>query len=59
MDETVLSKSVNGIRHPNLQLQHQIAVLLNRNEACLFEVVDGAASPQINKANALQRGLRD
>ena len=54
MDETVLSKIVNGIRRPNLQLQRQIAVLLNRDEAWLFEAVEGAASRHNKKADAPQ-----
>jgi len=54
MDETVLSKIVNGIRRPSLQLQRQIAVLLNRDEAWLFEAVEGAAGLQNKKAKARQ-----
>ncbi|MBZ5595228.1 MAG: helix-turn-helix domain-containing protein [Acidobacteriia bacterium] len=54
MDETVLSKIVNGIRRPSVQLQRQIAVLLNRDEAWLFEPVEGAARPQNEKADAPQ-----
>ena len=54
MDETVLSKIVNGIRRPNLRLQRQIAVLLNRDEEWLFEAFEEAASPQNAKADAPQ-----
>jgi transcriptional regulator with XRE-family HTH domain len=58
MDETVLSKIVNGIRRPNSQLQHQIAVLLNRDEAWLFEAGEGAAHPQNAKPHAQQKATR-
>lgn len=51
MDQTVLSKIVNGIRRPSLQLQRQIAVLLNRDEAWLFEI-ERPASPRTEKADA-------
>jgi transcriptional regulator with XRE-family HTH domain len=54
MDETVLSKIVNGIRRPNLRLQRQIAVLLNRDEEWLFEAFEGAESPPNEKADAPQ-----
>lgn len=54
MDETVLSKIVNGIRRPSLQLQRQIAVLLNRDEEWLFEAFQGAASPKNEKADRPQ-----
>lgn len=54
MDETVLSKIVNGIRRPNLRLQRQIAVLLNRDEEWLFEAFEGAASAPNEKADRPQ-----
>jgi transcriptional regulator with XRE-family HTH domain len=54
MDETVLSKIVNGIRRPNLRLQRQIAVLLNRDEEWLFEAFEGSASPPNEEADRPQ-----
>jgi transcriptional regulator with XRE-family HTH domain len=57
IDETVLSKIVNGIRRPSRELQRQIAALLDRNEAWLFEVVDRATGPQVDvKADAPEEG---
>jgi transcriptional regulator with XRE-family HTH domain len=37
MDETVLSKVVNGFRHPSLQVRRRIADLLEVDEHWLFE----------------------
>ncbi len=40
MDETVLSKIVNGFRHPSLQVRRRIADLLEIDEQWLFETAD-------------------
>jgi transcriptional regulator with XRE-family HTH domain len=40
MDETVLSKVVNGFRHPSLQVRRRIADLLEVDEHWLFESAD-------------------
>ena len=40
MDETVLSKIVNGFRHPSLQVRQRIAKLLEIDEHWLFETVE-------------------
>ena len=40
MDETVLSKIVNGFRPPSLQVRRKIADLLEIDEHWLFETVD-------------------
>jgi transcriptional regulator with XRE-family HTH domain len=40
MDETVLSKIVNGFRHPSLQVRRRIAELLEIDEHWLFETAE-------------------
>jgi transcriptional regulator with XRE-family HTH domain len=40
MDESILSKIVNGFREPNQELRQRIAVLLQSDERWLFERVD-------------------
>jgi transcriptional regulator with XRE-family HTH domain len=40
MDETVLSKIVNGFRHPSLQVRRRIADLLEIDEQWLFEAAE-------------------
>ena len=37
MDETILSRIVNGYREPGLQLRQQIAGILQSDEGWLFE----------------------
>ena len=37
MDETLLSKILNGFREPNPEIRMKIAVLLHSNESWLFE----------------------
>jgi|HubBroStandDraft_6_1064221.scaffolds.fasta_scaffold2066894_1 transcriptional regulator with XRE-family HTH domain len=37
MDETALSRIVNGFREPSVELQNSIAALLQANAAWLFE----------------------
>ena len=55
MDETVLSKIVNGYRMPSVQLRKQIAALLESDEAWLFESleVETALSGAIAPGRAL------
>jgi len=48
IDETVLSKIVNGIRRPSPELQQQIAVLLEREAAWLFDAAESASSTQVD-----------
>ena len=56
MDETVLSKIVNGFRDPNPELRGRIATLLQCDPHWLFERVDGnppsappaGATPAVN-----------
>ena len=40
IDEALLSKIVNGFRHPNPAVRAQIASLLHSDEAWLFESVE-------------------
>ena len=40
MDESILSKIVNGFREPNPELRQRIAVLLQSDEGWLFERLD-------------------
>jgi len=39
MDETLLSKMINGFREPTSEMRSRIAVLLDRDEEWLFERV--------------------
>jgi len=52
MDETVLSKIVNGLRRPSLQLQCEIAAVLHRDAAWLFEAFEGTGSTRNEKGGA-------
>jgi transcriptional regulator with XRE-family HTH domain len=36
LDETVLSKIVNGYREPSTEVRHKIAALLHKDESWLF-----------------------
>lgn len=40
MDETVLSKIVNGFRHPSMQVRRRIAEVLEIDEHWLFETAE-------------------
>jgi transcriptional regulator with XRE-family HTH domain len=40
MDETMLSRIVNGYRNPNAELRERIAALLHCDEGWLFEPVE-------------------
>jgi len=46
MDDTVLSKIVNGYRRPTSRVRKQIAVLLDSDERWLFERME--AKPTVN-----------
>jgi len=46
MDETMLSRIINGFREPNPQLRSKIAQLLQSDEAWLFEAPAKDALPQ-------------
>jgi transcriptional regulator with XRE-family HTH domain len=59
MDETVLSKIVNGFRHPSLQVRRRIADVLEIDEQWLFETIDRPGAKErptnglaANRANA-------
>jgi transcriptional regulator with XRE-family HTH domain len=45
VDETILSKIVNGYREPNPKLRADIAALLHRDEEWLFEPMDSEKQP--------------
>jgi transcriptional regulator with XRE-family HTH domain len=45
MDETALSRIVNGFREPSVELQNSIAALLQANPAWLFEPQLAASEP--------------
>ena len=45
MDETILSKIVNGFREPSAQMREKIALLLKSDEQWLFERTEPAAGP--------------
>ena len=46
MDETLLSKIVNGFREPTSEVRGKIAVLLHSDEAWLFEGTEAARSDE-------------
>jgi transcriptional regulator with XRE-family HTH domain len=59
IDETVLSKIVNGVRRPSADLQRQIAGLLERDQSWLFEVAQMEADqPQAIRAGVPEGGAR-
>jgi len=43
IDETVLSRIINGFREPSPELRHSIAAALESDEAWLFETAPDAA----------------
>jgi len=45
MDESILSRIVNGFRKPSNELQTRIAILLNSDPAWLFEEETESAPP--------------
>lgn len=53
MDETMLSRIVNGYRQPSVELREKIATLLQCDEAWLFE--DSEANQMSGSLNA--RGI--
>lgn len=58
MDETVLSKIINGYRQPSTQLKARIAAYLRIDEAWLFEV-DGDNSPRPEQRRKRARGAAE
>jgi transcriptional regulator with XRE-family HTH domain len=46
MDETVLSKIVNGYRRPRARVRKQIAAMLDSDESWLFEAIE--VKPAVN-----------
>ena len=46
MDETMLSRIINGFREPNPQIKSKIASLLQSDEAWLFEAPAKDTAPQ-------------
>jgi transcriptional regulator with XRE-family HTH domain len=48
MDETMLSRIVNGYRNPNAQLRESIAALLHCDEGWLFEAVEPQGETNLN-----------
>ncbi len=46
IDETVLSRIINGFREPSPELRHSIASALESDEAWLFETAPDAARNQ-------------
>ena len=45
IDETLLSRIINGFRNPSSQLRARIAVILHSDEAWLFEAVQIGSGP--------------
>jgi transcriptional regulator with XRE-family HTH domain len=48
VDESVLSKTLNGFREPGQEMRRRIATLLDCDEQWLFERADGAGTPAKN-----------
>jgi transcriptional regulator with XRE-family HTH domain len=46
MDETILSRIVNGYREPSAELREKIAALLHCDQAWLFEEVEPGPEPK-------------
>lgn len=46
IDETVLSRIINGFREPSPELRHSIATALESDESWLFETAPDAARSQ-------------
>jgi len=51
VDESVLSKTVNGYREPDQEMRKRIATLLDCDEGWLFERVNAAGTHSNNGAN--------
>jgi hypothetical protein len=48
MDETVLSRMMNGFREPTRDLQERIAALLNCDADWLFEKIDQVQAAEVS-----------
>jgi transcriptional regulator with XRE-family HTH domain len=57
IDDTVLSKIINGYREPSAEMRARIATLLQSDEKWLFELVDRSASPAWKTPPPAQSGL--
>jgi transcriptional regulator with XRE-family HTH domain len=55
MDETLVSRIVNGYRQPSPEFRRKLSVLLNSDEAWLFEAEDAAALEPRNAKTAGQQ----
>lgn len=51
LDETILSKIVNGYREPTAELKQRIASVLQCDVAWLFETAGPAPDPQTSKSD--------
>ena len=58
IDETVLSKILNGIRRPSEELQHQIAALLDMDQTWLFETQSASNASFDDKPGPPTEGAR-
>jgi transcriptional regulator with XRE-family HTH domain len=52
MDETLLSRIVNGFRQPSPDFRKKISELLQSDEAWLFQVLEGATPERAQPPNA-------
>ena len=52
MDETLLSRILNGFRQPSPEVRKRISALLNSDEAWLFQVVESGRSEQSERPGA-------
>lgn len=48
MDETMLSKIINGFREPNAEVRSRIALVLHSEESWLFERLEISEAPLEN-----------
>jgi len=54
VDESILSKIINGFREPSREMRTRIATLLQSDEEWLFERADASGAPAKNGAADLR-----
>jgi len=58
VDESVLSKTLNGFREPSQEMRERIATLLECDEQWLFERADDAGRPAKNGSGGIASSSR-
>ena len=57
VDETMLSRMMNGFREPSQQMRARIAELLKRDEGWLFDSGGGDSRPASHSSQMAKEGL--